>query len=72
MSTSGHKKQAPKRPAPPSKTASGAAKRKRTESPFIIGPTGQRLWHDSESSSLENLPDDLQSVYFEHWNTIRT
>lgn len=69
-SSSGHTKLAPKRLAPSSKAIS--AKRQRTESPYVIGSTGHRLWRDSESATVENLPADVQSVYFEHWDTIHT
>lgn len=57
--TVGHTKQSRKHHTPPS---SSFSKHNHTDSPYINRPNGQGLRRDSESSTLENLPFDVQSV----------
>ncbi|BFZ06709.1 hypothetical protein BsWGS_09748 [Bradybaena similaris] len=49
-----------------------APKRQRKESPFVFGPKNQKIWRDPEAESLSKLPIDVQSIYFDNWQTIRT
>ncbi|BFZ13860.1 hypothetical protein BsWGS_16899 [Bradybaena similaris] len=58
-----------KRAAPASKAA---AKYKRPKSLYVKAPNGKVIWRDDESATIETLPTDIQQVYVDNWQAIRT